>query len=118
MVVRLQQARERLGLRPLLLMRLSPLAVLQRGYAIAQDASGALLRDRSIVAVVMKCAFVWRKEDSMRASKVSRGPMSFSNDMNEPGRKRIVINLDQSHGAQPAKQRTAVGRKCSPSLSG
>jgi hypothetical protein len=33
--------------------------------------------------------------------------MSFSNDMNEPGRKRIVINLDQSRGAQPAKKRTS-----------
>ncbi len=43
----------------------------------------------------------------MRASKVSQGPMSFSNDMNEPGRKRIVINLDQSRGAQPAKQQAS-----------
>jgi exodeoxyribonuclease VII large subunit len=41
----LQQARERLGLAAASLDALSPLAVLQRGYAIAEDGSGKLLRD-------------------------------------------------------------------------
>ena len=41
----LQEARERLGLAAASLDALSPLAVLQRGYAIAQDASGKPLRD-------------------------------------------------------------------------
>ena len=47
----LQQARERLGLAAASLDALSPLAVLQRGYAIVQDSSGALLRDSSSVTV-------------------------------------------------------------------
>jgi len=47
----LQQARERLGLAAASLDALSPLAVLQRGYAIVQDSSGALLRDTSTVSV-------------------------------------------------------------------
>ena len=51
METRLQQARERLGLAVASLDALSPLAVLQRGYAIAQDASGRLLRDAQSVAV-------------------------------------------------------------------
>ena len=46
----LQEARERLGLAAASLDALSPLAVLQRGYAIAQDTSGKPLRDASSVA--------------------------------------------------------------------
>lgn len=45
----LQDARERLGLAAASLDALSPLAVLQRGYAIAQDASGKPLRDAASV---------------------------------------------------------------------
>lgn len=45
----LQDARERLGLAAASLDALSPLAVLQRGYAIAQDASGKPLRDAATV---------------------------------------------------------------------
>src|SRR5690242_8053879 len=45
----LQEARERLGLAAASLDALSPLAVLQRGYAIAQDASGKPLRDAAVV---------------------------------------------------------------------
>lgn len=48
---RLQQARERLGLVAASLDALSPLSVLHRGYAIAEDASGKLLRDTSRVQV-------------------------------------------------------------------
>jgi exodeoxyribonuclease VII large subunit len=45
----LQDARERLGLAAASLDALSPLAVLHRGYAIAQDASGKPLRDAAAV---------------------------------------------------------------------
>jgi exodeoxyribonuclease VII large subunit len=45
----LQEARERLGLAAASLDALSPLAVLQRGYAIAQDAAGKPLRDAAEV---------------------------------------------------------------------
>jgi exodeoxyribonuclease VII large subunit len=51
MELQLQQARERLRLAAASLDALSPLAVLQRGYAIAQDKSGMLLRDAKSVAV-------------------------------------------------------------------
>src|SRR5687768_5440181 len=47
---KLQEGRERLGLAAASLDALSPLGVLQRGYAIAQDASGKPLRDASSVA--------------------------------------------------------------------
>jgi len=46
----LQDARERLGLAAASLDALSPLAVLQRGYALAQDASGKPLRDAASVS--------------------------------------------------------------------
>lgn len=46
----LQERRERLALAAASLDALSPLAVLQRGYAIAQDASGKPLRDAASVA--------------------------------------------------------------------
>ncbi len=47
---KLQDGRERLALAAASLDALSPLGVLQRGYAIAQDASGKLVRDASSVA--------------------------------------------------------------------
>ncbi|HEX7330854.1 MAG TPA: exodeoxyribonuclease VII large subunit [Pyrinomonadaceae bacterium] len=46
---KVQQGRERLALAAASLDALSPLGVLQRGYAIAQDASGKLLRDAATV---------------------------------------------------------------------
>ena len=49
MEFKLQQGRERLALAAASLDALSPLGVLQRGYAIAQDASGKLLRDAATV---------------------------------------------------------------------
>jgi exodeoxyribonuclease VII large subunit len=47
----LQQSRERLALAAASLDALSPLAVLHRGYAIAQDANGKLVRDAATVSV-------------------------------------------------------------------
>ncbi len=47
---RLETARARLGLVAASLDALSPLAVLQRGYAIAEDADGRLLRDANSVS--------------------------------------------------------------------
>lgn len=49
MEFKVQQGRERLALAAASLDALSPLGVLQRGYAIAQDASGKLLRDAAAV---------------------------------------------------------------------
>ncbi|HEX7771727.1 MAG TPA: exodeoxyribonuclease VII large subunit, partial [Pyrinomonadaceae bacterium] len=49
MEYKLQEGRERLALAAASLDALSPLGVLQRGYAIAQDASGRLLRDAASV---------------------------------------------------------------------
>lgn len=49
MEARIQEGRERLGLAAASLDALSPLGVLQRGYAIAQDASGKPLRDAASV---------------------------------------------------------------------
>lgn len=46
---KVQDGRERLALAAASLDALSPLAVLQRGYAIAQDASGKLVRDAAAV---------------------------------------------------------------------
>ena len=48
---KLQDGRERLALAAASLDALSPLGVLQRGYAIAQDASGNLVRDAAAVKV-------------------------------------------------------------------
>lgn len=46
---KLQDGRERLALAAASLDALSPLGVLQRGYAIAQDAAGKLVRDAAVV---------------------------------------------------------------------
>jgi exodeoxyribonuclease VII large subunit len=48
---KLEDGRERLALAAASLDALSPLAVLQRGYAIAQDASGKLVRDAEAVKI-------------------------------------------------------------------
>src|SRR5215204_994306 len=51
MEFKLQEGRERLALAAASLDALSPLGVLQRGYAIAQDASGKLVRDAASVTL-------------------------------------------------------------------
>jgi len=48
---RVQMGRERLAIAAASLDALSPLAVLQRGYAVAQDAEGKLIRDAATVDV-------------------------------------------------------------------
>jgi exodeoxyribonuclease VII large subunit len=48
---RLEEARKRFGLTTASLDALSPLSVLQRGYAIAQDKDGRLVRDAAAVAI-------------------------------------------------------------------
>jgi exodeoxyribonuclease VII large subunit len=48
---KLQSGKERLGLAAASLDALSPLAVLHRGYAIAQSADGRLLRDAASVKI-------------------------------------------------------------------
>ena len=50
MQIKVQEGRERLALAAASLDALSPLGVLQRGYAIAQDASGKPLRDAASVS--------------------------------------------------------------------
>jgi exodeoxyribonuclease VII large subunit len=47
----LEEAKKRLGLAAASLDALSPLAVLQRGYAIAQTEDGRLLHDAKLVSV-------------------------------------------------------------------
>jgi len=47
----LEEARSRFGLAAASLDALSPLAVLQRGYAIAEDTNGKLLRDAQAVSI-------------------------------------------------------------------
>jgi exodeoxyribonuclease VII large subunit len=54
---------------------LSPLAVLQRGYAIAQDADGKLLRDAAAVQVGDEVGVRLAKgRFSAKVSKVSEEP--------------------------------------------
>lgn len=50
-LARVDEARQRLGLAAAALDALSPLAVLERGYAIAQDRNGRLVRDAQEVTV-------------------------------------------------------------------
>jgi exodeoxyribonuclease VII large subunit len=51
MDLRIQEARRRLAVSAASLDALSPLAVLQRGFALAQDESGRLIRDAGAVSV-------------------------------------------------------------------
>ena len=51
MNARLEHSRKQLGLAATSLDALSPLAVLERGYAIAQHGDGRLLRDAQTVEV-------------------------------------------------------------------
>ena len=50
-IFRLDEARQRLGLAAAALDALSPLAVLERGYAIARDQNGHLVRDAATVSI-------------------------------------------------------------------
>jgi exodeoxyribonuclease VII large subunit len=51
MISRFEKARQQFGFSVAALEALSPLKVLERGYAIAQDASGKIVRDGAAISV-------------------------------------------------------------------
>jgi exodeoxyribonuclease VII large subunit len=51
MAMRLESARQKLGIVAAALDAMSPLKVLERGYAIARDAEGGIVRDAAAIAI-------------------------------------------------------------------
>jgi exodeoxyribonuclease VII large subunit len=70
---RMEEAKGRLGMAAASLDALSPLAVLQRGYAIAQSEDGRLLRDAKVLSI----------GDSVRVRLASGGFGATVNDIEE-----------------------------------
>lgn len=69
---KLESARQQFGVAAAALDAMSPLKVLERGYAIAQDAHGAIVREASAVAVGDKLRLrLWKGEVDCRVEKTN-----------------------------------------------
>jgi len=71
---KVENARQQLGVAAAALDAMSPLKVLERGYAIAQDASGAIVRDASAVSAGDELRLrLWKGALDCRVEKTIEG---------------------------------------------